>query len=123
MNCKIDTRETFDIITPINTILDSKLADEVSKLIESSRENDKSVILNFENIVTLTIENIDMLNHAHESMYTDNFSFVLCEIKGDLKNKIHENELDEILNITPTLIEAIDIVSMEDVERELLGGE
>jgi anti-anti-sigma regulatory factor len=123
MNCKIDTRETFDIITPINTILDSKLADEVSKLIESSRENDKSVILNFENIVTLTIENIDMLNLAHESMYTDNVSFVLCEIKGDFKNKIHENELDEILNITPTLIEAIDIVSMEDLERELLGGE
>jgi anti-anti-sigma regulatory factor len=123
MNCKIDTRETFDIITPINTTLDSKLADELSKLIESSRENDKSVILNFKNISTLTIDKIDIFLHTHTSMYSDNYSFVLCEIKGDLKHKIHENELDDILNIAPTLIEAIDIVSMEDVERELLGGE
>ncbi len=123
MNCKIDTRETFDIITPLNATLDHELADELSKLIESSRKNDKSVILNLEQITQLSIDNIDILIHSHETMYTDHFSFVLCEIKGDLKNNIHKNNLDELLNITPTLIEAIDIVSMEDIERELLGGE
>ncbi len=34
---------------------------------------------------------------------------------------LEENELLEVMNVTPTVSEAWDIVQMEEIERELLG--
>jgi hypothetical protein len=36
---------------------------------------------------------------------------------------LDEKELLEIMNVTPTESEAYDIVQMEEIERDLLGGE
>jgi hypothetical protein len=40
-----------------------------------------------------------------------------------LEDQLDKWELLELLNITPTESEAWDIVQMEEIERELLGGE
>jgi anti-anti-sigma regulatory factor len=123
MNYKIDTKENFDIITPQIAMLTSTLTDELSKLINISREHDKSVIIDFSQVKEIPEEFVDFLTQTHETMYLDNFSFVLCQVGGNLKQLLQEADLEDSLNIAPTLIEAIDIVSMEVLERELLGGE
>jgi anti-anti-sigma regulatory factor len=123
MNYKIDTKENFDIITPQIAMLTSTLTDELSKLINKSREHDKSVIIDFSQVNEIPEEFVDFLTQTHETMYLDNFSFVLCQVGGILKQQLQEADLEDSLNIAPTLIEAIDIVSMEVLERELLGGE
>ena len=123
MNYKIDTKENFDIITPQIAMLNSTLTDELSKLINKSREDDKSVIIDFSQVNEIPEEFVDFLTQTHETMYLDNFSFVLCQVGGILKQQLQEADLEDSLNIAPTLIEAIDIVSMEVLERELLGGE
>ena len=123
MNYKIDTKENFDIITPQIAMLNSTLTDELSKLINKSREHDKSVIIDFSQVNEIPEEFVDFLTQTHETMYLDNFSFVLCQVGGILKQQLQEADLEDSLNIAPTLIEAIDIVSMEVLERELLGGE
>jgi anti-anti-sigma regulatory factor len=123
MNYKIDTKENFDIITPQIAMLTSTLTDELSILINKSREHDKSVIIDFTQVNEIPEEFVDLLTQTHETMYLDNFSFVLCQVGGNLKKQIQDADLEDSLNIAPTLIEAIDIVSMEVLERELLGGE
>jgi anti-anti-sigma regulatory factor len=123
MNYKIDTKENFDIITPQIAMLTSTLTDELSILINKSREHDKSVIIDFTQVNEIPEEFVDFLTQTHETMYLDNFSFVLCQVGGNLKKQIQDADLEDSLNIAPTLIEAIDIVSMEVLERELLGGE
>jgi anti-anti-sigma regulatory factor len=123
MNYKIDTKENFDIITPQIAMLTSTLTDELSILINKSREHDKSVIIDFTQVNEIPEEFVDLLTQTHETMYLDNFSFVLCQVGGNLKQQLQEADLEDSLNIAPTLIEAIDIVSMEVLERELLGGE
>jgi hypothetical protein len=40
-----------------------------------------------------------------------------------VEEKLDQLELLEILNVTPTESEAWDIVQMEEIERELLGGQ
>jgi len=104
-------------------MLNSTLTDELSTLIDKSREHDKSVILDFKQVNVIQTEFVDFLAQTHETMYLDNLSFVLCEVAGNLKQQVQEADLEDRLNIAPTLIEAIDIVSMEVLERELLGGE
>jgi anti-anti-sigma regulatory factor len=123
MNYKIDTKENFDIITPQIAMLTSTLTDELSILINKSREHDKSVIIDFTQVNEIPEEFVDLLTQTHETMYLDNFSYVLCQVGGNLKKQIQDADLEDSLNIAPTLIEAIDIVSMEVLERELLGGE
>lgn len=123
MNYKIDTKENFDIITPQIAMLTSTLTDELSKLINKSREHDKSVIIDFTLVNEIHTEFLDFLAQTHETMYLDNLSFVLCQVGGNLKQQLQEADLEDSLNVAPTLIEAIDIVSMEVLERELLGGE
>jgi hypothetical protein len=56
-------------------------------------------------------------------MYDSNLSFALCEMNDEVKKSMQENDESDILNITPKQIEAIDIVAMEGLERELLGDE
>lgn len=123
MKYNIDTKENFDIITPQIAMLTSTLTDELSILINKSREHDKSVIIDFSQVNEIPEEFVDFLTRTHETMYLDNFSYVLCQVGGNLKKQIQDADLEDSLNIAPTLIEAIDIVSMEVLERELLGGE
>lgn len=121
MKYKIDTREKFDIITPIYAQFDPILSDQLNELVDDSRENGRSLLLDLERIQELSEENIRLLETLHHEMYQDNLSFVLCHIHTPCKQKIAEMELEHTLNMAPKLIEAIDIISMEALERDLLS--
>jgi hypothetical protein len=121
MKYKIDTRESFDIITPIYAQFDSKMADQLNELVDDCRENGRSLLIDFAHIETMSDENVKLLETLHNEMYNDNLSFVLCHLHVACKKTIAENELEHLLNMAPTMVEAIDIISMEGLERELLG--
>ena len=48
---------------------------------------------------------------------------VICELQPAVEEQLDKLELLEFLNVTPTESEAWDIVQMELIEREILGGE
>lgn len=123
MNLKIDTRERFDIITLTSGNFDSGLAAQLTKQTQACRAAGRSVIVCFTEVQEADPVALSSIGDIHEEMYADNFSFVLCGVQDGLKQSMQSLEQAEVLNITPTLAEAIDIVSMEEVERELLGGE
>ncbi|MBL7764711.1 MAG: hypothetical protein JNJ58_01355 [Chitinophagaceae bacterium] len=119
----IDTREQFDIFIPQKELFDDSMSDILASQVEKARENGRSLILQFEFVKTMNPEIVANIVEMHETMYQDNLSFVICCLSPELKIIFHQNEFADQLNICPTLIEAIDIVSMEGLERELLGGE
>jgi anti-sigma B factor antagonist len=45
--------------------------------------------------------------------------FVLCNISDSLKQLLALSQLDSILNVTPTLAEAVDLVLLHELERDL----
>jgi len=57
-----------------------------------------------------------------QKFYEKNCSFVICNLAKEVEQLLDENELLEVMNVTPTESEAWDIVQMEEIERELLGG-
>ena len=61
----------------------------------------------------------EKLVFIQQKFYENNASFVICELKKPLETFLDENELLEIMNVTPTRSEAQDIVQMEEIEREL----
>ena len=124
MYVKRDTKEKFTVFKPeaveITEIMAGKLAD---MLLNQSRMQPPHVILNLENVISLSPEAAGTLAEAAESIRENNLSFVLCCPSGKILETIKDLDLEDILNITPTESEAWDIVQMEEVERELLKDE
>ena len=123
MKYNIDTKENFDIITPINDTFNQELAVEINQFIQNSIEKQRSVIIDFTSINSIEETNTQHIIDWHHEMYDSNLSFALCGMNDDVKKTLLENIESDILNITPKQIEAIDIVAMEGLERELMGDD
>jgi anti-anti-sigma factor len=122
IDIKIDTKEKFTVITPQQEVLYANMAADLNKTCtEYLTKPVQHIILNMENIKKIDEESGEILAMLQQKFYENNYSFVICCIAVDVQKKLDENELLEIMNVTPTESEAWDIVQMEEIERELLG--
>ncbi|MBL7754535.1 MAG: hypothetical protein JNM44_08660 [Chitinophagaceae bacterium] len=112
----LETREKFDILKPEADFN----FNELSRLAEEIRQNGKSLIMDLSVINQLTNLHLDALVQVHNEFYQNDLSFALCELQEPLKPIWQSHTETDTLNLTPTLIEAIDLVSMEGLEREFL---
>jgi len=124
MNVKTDTKEKFTVITPLEKELPVNMTEELSKLLLGYLQKDiPHVILNLQEVNQLDEQSGELLAVTQQKFYESNCSFVICALQKAVEEKLDEQELLEIMNVTPTESEAWDIVQMEEIERELLGGE
>jgi anti-anti-sigma factor len=124
MEVKTDTKEKFHVIRVETADLPANLAAELKgHLEEPLKDTIKNVVLNLGNVKTIAEETAEVLVRTQQKFYEQNASFVVCELKDEVENFLDEKELLELMNVTPTESEAYDIVQMEEVERELLGGD
>ena len=124
MNVKIDTKDKFTVITPLETVLAANMTAELSNLLLENIQKDVSnVILNMGNVEFIA-DNIGvLLAFVQQQFYEANCSFVICNLHELVEKNLADIELLELMNITPTESEAWDIVQMEEIERELLSDE
>ena len=123
MNFKIDTKEKFTVITPLQFHLSDNLTAELNQTAQTCLQTDiKNVVLNMKEVVSLDEAAATNLMTLQQSFYESNTSFVICEMQPAVSEKLEQMELLETMNITPTESEAWDIVQMEEIERELING-
>ncbi len=124
MNVKIDTKEKFTVITPIDPDLSANMTEKLQELLlDQQKKLVPHVILDLKNIMNITDANATCIAEVQQVFYKNENSFVVCCL-GDAVKKIFEKEdLLDFLNYTPTESEAWDILQMEEIERELLGDE
>ena len=122
MNVKIDTKEKFTVLTPIEGIVSANMTGELADLLLSYLNNAiPHVILNMKNVQAVDKEAGEKIASLQQQFYEKNCSFVVCELNEEVQNLLEEAELLEGMNVTPTESEAWDILQMEEVERELLS--
>lgn len=124
MQLKIDTKEKFHVIT----IKEPEIAANMTAALDESllpflEMPVKNVVLNLEDTQKLDIAAAEKLLALQQTFYEQHASFVLCCLQPQVEQALDEQELLELMNSTPTESEAWDIVQMEEIERELLGGE
>ena len=123
MQVKIDTREKFHVITIRETKLAANMTAELDEcLLPFVKKDIKNVVLNLEDIQDIDSAAANQLLIIKEHFYGHQSSFVVCNVRPNVLNLLNDQDLVEVLNITPTESEAWDIVQMEEIERELLGG-
>ncbi|MEJ7677289.1 MAG: STAS domain-containing protein [Segetibacter sp.] len=124
MKVKIDTKEKFYVITLMEPTLSDNIAADLSQLVTKFLQQEiKNVVLKLSALEIIEDKGAEELAQMQQLFYENNASFVICEIKPSIEEKLEELELLEVMNITPTESEAWDIVQMEEIERELLDNE
>jgi anti-anti-sigma regulatory factor len=124
MDFKIDTRDTFSVITPVSKHISANLSDELRITIQKMRQSgSQNFIINLEHGENIEAEAIEGLVQLHEESYSMGKSLVFTGVKGEILAALKENETDEVINLAPKMIEAIDIISMELLERDLFEEE
>ena len=124
MQVKIDTKEKFHVITPIDAGISATMTDGMRITLLSYLQSDvKNVVFNMENIATIDDCGAEQLLQIQQEFYQENASFVVCCLQKPVEEYLSNAELLELFNATPTESEAWDIVQMEEMERELMDGE
>lgn len=124
MQVKIDTKEKFHVITPVDTEISATMADGMRvALLPFLQSEVKNVVLNLENVTHIDEGGAEQLLQIQQEYYQENASFVSCCLQKPVEDFLTNSELVELFNTTPTESEAWDIVQMEEIERELMDGE
>lgn len=124
MQVKIDTRQKFHAITIIEPLLSANMTAELDECLLPFLQNDvKNIILIVKDINEVDDAAGEYLLKLQQTFYEQGASFVICELQPAVEESLEKAGILELMNITPTESEAWDIVQMEEIERELLGGE
>ncbi len=124
MQVKIDTREKFHVITLMETKLAANMTAALDECLLPFVEKDiKNVVLNLQDIRDMDSAAASRISDIQQHFYDQQSSFVICNLQPRVQEVFDEAGLLDSLNLTPTESEAWDIVQMEEIERELMGGE
>ena len=124
MEFKIDTKSSYLLITPVSNHLDANLTAALRQKCRELTENGRNnFIIDLHNCLDGDKSSFIGLTELHEDCYSNEQSLVFTNVQPDVLQALKAEELDTALNISPTLIEAVDIVSMEILERDLFGEE
>jgi anti-anti-sigma factor len=124
MNVKTDTKERFHVITLPGPSISASMTEELDDSLLPYLQNDvKNVVLNLKDIQTIDNAAAEKLVTIQQKFYENNASFVVFGLQKQVEDFLEQDELLEMMNVTPTESEAWDIVQMEEIERELLTGD
>ncbi|MBK6825825.1 MAG: STAS domain-containing protein [Chitinophagaceae bacterium] len=131
MNVKSDTKEKFHVVTLSEPVLSASMTGEMEKYLLSYLQNDaqaaeakvKNLVLRMAEVGSVEPAAAEKLVEIQQQFYESGASFVICELQQAVEDYLDQQELLELINVTPTESEAWDIVQMEEMEREMFGDE
>jgi anti-anti-sigma regulatory factor len=124
MEFKIDTKETFAIISPIVALLNEHNVQELAQKCNDVRQNGSAnIIISLSQVPQMDASVPSILEELHHMSYNNEESLVFTEYTSDVLKVMKQSESDLILNLAPRMQEAIDIISMEILERDLWDEE
>jgi anti-anti-sigma regulatory factor len=102
MNFKIDTKEKFTVITPLQFHLSANLTAELNQIATNCLQTDiKNVVFNMKEVVSLDEAAATNLKSLQQSFYESNTSFVICEMQTAVSEKLELNAIARINECYP----------------------
>lgn len=124
MEFKIDTKSNYSVITPVTSDINANTSDILAEKCEEVRlSGSLHLIIDLRHCTSLDSNALSSLVSLHEESYSNEQSLVFTGINEDVMSTLKEDETDLLINIAPKMAEAVDIISMEILERDLLSEE
>ncbi|MFO0506108.1 MAG: STAS domain-containing protein [Chryseotalea sp.] len=123
MKYTIDKQEKYSALRLHEEKLDSKVAPQLkSELITLHAEGVHNVILDLSEVKYTDSSGLSALLVGNRILQEDNGIFVLACLSEHTTKLIKISQLDTVLNIMPTVEEAVDAVFMHEIEKDLKQG-
>lgn len=120
MGIKIDTHEKYSVVHIEEEKLDSRNAPELkSEIVYLNKSGVKNIVVNMEKTRYCDSSGLSALLVGKRLCKEAEGSFVVCAVQEPVEKLVKISKLDMVLQMTPTLDEATDLVMMEEIEREL----
>jgi len=124
MKYTIDKQEKYSLLRLHEDKLDSSVAPNMkSELITLHAEGYKNIILDLSEVKYTDSSGLSALLVGNRIVQEEGGIFVLCSLSDHTKKLIKISQLDSVLNILPTVKEAIDAVLMHEIEKDLKGSD
>lgn len=122
MEFKIDTKPNYTVITPDTGSLSVNLAEVIrQKVDEATETGSHNFVIDLHNVNQMDRSSGNVLLDMHHALYNRGCSLVFTTLTEGVMQTMKKSQYHLSLNLTPSLNEAIDIISMEVLERDLLG--
>jgi anti-sigma B factor antagonist len=120
MNFEIEKKEGYAVVRVMLEKLDSQISPALkSELVVLNADDFKNIIIDLTDTRYCDSSGLSAILVANRLCKNSSGTFVLCGLQRSVSKLISISQLDTILNITPTVQEAVDFLAMEEVERDL----
>ena len=122
MNHSIEKTEKYIIIRLNEEKLNDLISTELkSQLMAINQEGARNIILDLSNTTYCDSSGLSAILVGNKLCKNSNGSFVICGLKDKVKRLVTISQLEKILLIVPTIEEGIDLIFMEEIERDLIN--
>ncbi|REJ84894.1 MAG: anti-sigma factor antagonist [Bacteroidetes bacterium] len=120
MNSTIDRQEKYASIKIHEEKLTSGVAPELkAEIVMLHHENYKNLIIDLTEVQYCDSSGLSAILVGYRTCRDNNGSFVLCGVQDHVRKLISISQLDNMLQQVPTFNEAVDLIFMEEVEKQL----
>lgn len=120
MNFTVDKQDNYSVIKVQVEKLDTSVAPALkSELVMLNAQGVKNMIIDLGDTKYCDSSGLSAILVANRLCKNVSGTFVLTALQDPVKKLITISQLDTILNITPTLNEAVDFLIMDEVEKGL----
>ncbi len=120
MNLIIDRQEKYALLKINEAKLTSAVAPELkAEIVVLHHDHFKNMIFDLTEVQYCDSSGLSALLVGFRMCRDYNGSFVLCGVSDHVRKLISISQLDSMLHQVPTVSEAIDLIFMEEVEKQL----
>ena len=120
MKFSVDKHEKYVLVklneSKINSLVTPQLK---SELILINAEGQRNIVLDLSQVKFADSSGLSSLLVGHRLCKNAEGSFILVGLNDAVSRLVTISQLDTVLSIVPTVDEAIDLIFMEEIEKEL----
>ena len=120
MKYTVDKHEKYILIKLNESKLNSLITPQLkSELILINTEGQRNIILDLSQVKFADSSGLSSLLVGHRLCKNANGSFILSGLNDAVARLVTISQLDNVLSVVPSCEEAIDLIFMEEIEKEL----
>ena len=120
MNFEIDKKDNYAVVSVKVEKLDSQVSPSLkSELVVLNADEFSNIVIDLSDTRYCDSSGLSAIMVANRLCKNSGGTFVLCGLQRSVSKLISISQLDTIVNITPTLEEAVDLLALESIEKDL----
>jgi anti-sigma B factor antagonist len=120
MNFTIEDKGRYTLVTSNVDKLDTTCAPELkSELVYLNKTGVRNVLIDLSHTRYCDSSGLSALLVANRLCKSVNGSLVVCGLQDPVQKLVQISQLESVLSITPTTAEAVDLLYMEEIEKDV----